>query len=73
VERLDDLDSAVLVRLGSAVARVHLLELAMAKLLKAHGHDMSVPIDDRWDEISGRLRQTAGDASQRAWCAPTGP
>jgi hypothetical protein len=33
VERLDDLDCAVLVRLGSAVARAQLLELAMAKLL----------------------------------------
>lgn len=59
-EDLDELDLAVLHHLGYAVARAQLLELAMVKLLEAQRHDLDVPLSERWDEINGWLKNTAG-------------
>ena len=58
-EQLDDHDKRVVQRLGYAIARAQLFEFAMAKLLEAQRHDLSVPLDDRWDEISRWLAMTA--------------
>jgi hypothetical protein len=59
-EELDDRDLRVIEQLGYAVARAQLLEVQMVRLLEAQRHDLAVPLDDRWDEISKWLRLTAG-------------
>jgi hypothetical protein len=63
VERLDDRDRDVLCRLGYAMARAQLWELAMLKLIEAQRHDVTVPLDDRWDDVKEWLKLPAGRAA----------
>ena len=65
MERLDELDRSVLERLGYAVARAQLFELALLKLLEAQRHDLEIPLEDRWAEIQTWLtKKTAGVAAR---------
>jgi hypothetical protein len=60
-ERLDDDDHQVLGRLGYALARAQLFELALMKLLEAQRFNVNEPLEERWDEILGWMtRWTAG-------------
>lgn len=56
----DELDQRVWLALGRAVARAQVLETAMVKFLEAQRQDLTLPLDDRWDEISTWLGKTAG-------------
>src|SRR4051812_34508280 len=63
-ERLDNDDRTIVSHLGYATARGQLFEFAMLKLIEAQRHDLSVPLDDRWDEVEKWLTTwTAGRAA----------
>jgi hypothetical protein len=63
-EQLDDDDRTILCQLGYATARGQLFEFAILKLIEAQRHDLSVPLDDRWDEVEKWLTTwTAGRAA----------
>jgi hypothetical protein len=56
----DKLDQRVWLALGRAVARAQVLELAMVKLVEAQRQDTTLPLDERWNEISTWLGMTPG-------------
>ena len=58
--RDDESDARVYLALGQAVARAQDVEVAMVRLLEQQRQDTSLPLVDRWDEIRGWLRMTAG-------------
>jgi hypothetical protein len=58
-------DGRIYLRLGYAVSKTQLLEVAMVKLLEALRQDLSQPLDDRWDEISEWLDLPAGRIKRR--------
>lgn len=65
MEKLEAHDLGVLGRLGYAVARAQLFELALLKLLEAQRHDVTAPLEDRWPEIEKWLTtKTAGSAAR---------
>lgn len=49
--------------LGQAVARAQEVEVVMVRLLEQQRQDTSLPLDDRWDEISAWLGMTAGSCA----------
>ncbi len=53
-------DIRVYVRLGHAVARAQLLELAMVKLLAEQKHNPRLSEDERWNKVFGWMRMSAG-------------
>jgi hypothetical protein len=53
-------DQRIYLRLGLAVSKAQLLEVALVKLVEAQRQDLSLPLDDRWAEISSWLGITAG-------------
>jgi len=53
-------DERVYVRLGVAMAKAQLLEVALVRLVEAQRQDLSLSLDDRWAEISAWLDMTAG-------------
>lgn len=55
-----NVDVRVYLALGQAVARAQEVEVAMMKLLEQQRQDTSLPLDDRWGEISDWLDRTAG-------------
>jgi len=57
---VDELDERVVCQLGYSVARAQLFEHALIKLREAQQHDLTLPLDERWDEISVWLKQPAG-------------
>jgi hypothetical protein len=64
-EKLDDDDHRVLARLGYAVARAQLFELALLKLLEVQRHDLDLPLEERWPEVQKWLTSwTAGKAAR---------
>src|SRR4051794_18279234 len=54
-------DERIYLRLGIAMSKAQLLELALVKLVEAQRHDLSLPLDDRWAEISKWIDMTAGE------------
>ena len=60
LSRRDEDDQRIYIRLGIAVSKAQLLEIALVKLLEAERQDLSRPLDDRWEEISAWLGMTAG-------------
>jgi hypothetical protein len=59
------LDGRVYLALGQAVARAQEVEVVMVRLLEQQRQDTSLPLDDRWEEISGWLDLTAGQLRRR--------
>jgi hypothetical protein len=53
-------DERIYLRLGLAMSKAQLLEVALVKLVEARRQDLSLPLDDRWAEISTWLGMTAG-------------
>jgi hypothetical protein len=53
-------DQRIFLRLGLAMSKAQLLENVMVKLVEAQRQDLSLPLDDRWAEISRWLDMTAG-------------
>jgi hypothetical protein len=53
-------DERIYLRLGIAVSKAQLLEIALVKLLEVQRQDLSLPLDDRWAEIETWLGMTAG-------------
>jgi hypothetical protein len=65
-EQLEEDDYPVLARLGYALARAQLFELALMKLLEAQRFDVDQPLEERWNEILGWLTKwTAGKAAKK--------
>jgi hypothetical protein len=62
-------DERIYLRLGIAMSKAQLLELALVKLVEAQRQDLSSPLDDRWSEISKWLDMTAGEL-QRLLAVP---
>src|SRR4051794_13751598 len=65
-------DERIYLRLGIAMSKAQLLEVVLVKLLEAQRQDLSLPLDDRWAEISKWLDKTAGGfdscwACRRLW------
>lgn len=54
-------DERIYLRLGIAMSKAQLLEVALVKLVEAQRQDLSLPLDDRWAEISRWLDMTAGE------------
>lgn len=46
--------------LGFAMSKAQMMEVEMVRVMEAQEHDLSVPLDDRWQEISRWLDMTAG-------------
>jgi hypothetical protein len=53
-------DQRIYLRLGLAISKAQLLEVALVKLVEAQRQDLSLPLDDRWAEIATWLGMTAG-------------
>lgn len=53
-------DQRVYLGLGLAMSKAQLLEVVLVKLVEAQRQDVSLPLDDRWAEISKWLDMTAG-------------
>lgn len=53
-------DERIYLRLGCAMSKAQLLEVALVRLVEAQRQDLSLPLDDRWAEISSWLVVTAG-------------
>ena len=53
-------DQRVYLGLGLAMSKSQLLEVALVKLVEVQRKDLSLPLDDRWAEISTWLGMTAG-------------
>jgi hypothetical protein len=60
MERDPEDDERIYLRLGIAMSKAQLLEVVLVKLLEAQRQDLSLPLDDRWAEISKWLGMTAG-------------
>jgi hypothetical protein len=54
-------DQRVYLGLGLAMSKAQLLEVVLVKLVEAQRQDLSLPLDDRWAEISKWLGMTAGE------------
>src|SRR4051794_17819987 len=53
-------DWKVVTALGVAMSKAQELEIVLVRLLEAQRQDLSLPLDDRWAEISDWLDMTAG-------------
>jgi hypothetical protein len=53
-------DERIYLRLGIVMSKAQLLELALVKLVEAQRQDLSLPLDERWAEISNWLGMPAG-------------
>jgi hypothetical protein len=62
-------DERIYRRLGFAVSKGQMLELAMVRLAEAEKHDLASPLDDRWDEIT-RWREMPAGQLQRLLSVP---
>jgi hypothetical protein len=58
-------DRRIIRRLGYAMVRAQLFEIAIVKVIEAQRHDLTTPVDDRWSEIEGWLELPAGRAAKR--------
>jgi hypothetical protein len=54
-------DERIYLRLGLVMSKAQLLEVALVKLAEAQRQDLSLPLDERWAEISKWLDMTAGE------------
>jgi hypothetical protein len=54
-------DERIYFWLGVAMSKAQLLEIALVKLLEAQHQDLSLPLDERWAEISKWLSMNAGE------------
>jgi hypothetical protein len=54
-------DERIYLRLGVAMSKAQLLELALVKMVEAQRQDLSLPLDERWAEISKWIDMTAGE------------
>lgn len=58
-------DERIYLRLGYAMSKAQEMEIAMARIMEVQHQDLSIPFDDRWDEIMGWVRKTAGHLKDR--------
>jgi hypothetical protein len=58
-------DERIYLRLGLAMSKAQLLEIALVKLMEVKQQDLSLPLDDRWAEISSWIDMTAGQLHKR--------
>lgn len=65
MERDPQDDQRIYLRLGLAMSKAQLLEVALVKMMESQHQDLSLPLDDRWPEIAKWLDMTAGKLESR--------